>query len=61
MRYIVRDERRFDFRGNEFSRVSGKFRCKTYPDNGAAQAALAMLQHRDHLKTMLAGLGGWKA
>ena len=38
-----------------------KFLVKLFPDIGAAQLALAMLQHPEHGREMLEGLGWWTA
>jgi hypothetical protein len=37
-----------------------KFLVKLFPDIGAAQLALAMLQHPEHGRAMLEGLGWWE-
>jgi hypothetical protein len=36
-----------------------EFLCKVYPDPGAARVALSMLQHPEHGRDILAGLGWW--
>ena len=47
-----------NYRANRALAATDRFMSNVYLDIGAAQLALALLQHPEHGRAMLAGLGG---